>query len=115
MDTFPAIQAHYGSAPQPVKPKVLRSEFGDGYTQRVGLGLNPVRESWMVAFKDISAAEKDAAVAFLKAKAGAEAFYWTPIGETTPRIYTCQEWLPVPQEGELWTLTAIFVEEFDLV
>jgi len=114
MDTFPAIQAHYGSTPQPVKPRVLRSVFGDGYTQRVGDGLNPIQESWNFVVKDITAAEKDTVVAFLKAKAGAEAFYWTPIGETVPRQYTCAEWLPVPGEGELWSISASFVEEFDL-
>ncbi|MFZ5760942.1 MAG: phage tail protein [Thermodesulfobacteriota bacterium] len=114
METFPAVTVHYGSSPEPVTPRVQRFEFGDGYTQRIGLGLNQIRENWDVIFKDISAAEKDAIVVFLKAMAGAEAFYWTPIGESVPRKYTCPEWLPVPQEGGLWTVTAKFIEEFDL-
>jgi phage-related protein len=114
MDTFPAIQVHYGSAPQPVKPRVQRLDFGDGYSQRIGQGLNPISEGWDIILKDITAAEKDTVVVFFKDKNGTEAFYWTPIGESTPRQYTCPEWLPVPQEGQLWTVTAKFVEEFDL-
>jgi len=114
MDTFPAIQVHYGSSLQPVKPQIQRLDFGDGYSQRLGQGLNPISEDWDIILKDITTAEKDTVVIFLKEKAGAEAFYWTPIGETVPRKYTCPEWLPVPAEGQLWTVTATFIEEFDL-
>ena len=114
LETFPDITPDYGTEPQEVVPQVARLAFGEGYSQRVGLGLNSIPEPWRLVWLDREALEKDTIVDFLKARGGKEAFYWTPIGESVPRKYTCPKWKPVPLEGGIWTITASFTEEFDL-
>ncbi|RYZ44874.1 MAG: hypothetical protein EOO72_05240 [Myxococcaceae bacterium] len=63
----------YGAQADAV-PRVRRAQFGDGYTQRSGDGLNPVLQRWALQFTGKSKADADALEAFLSAHAGIEAF-----------------------------------------
>ena len=57
--------------------RILKAQFGDGYQQRAGDGINAIVQSWPVQF--IGKPEKIAAIAnFLKERAGYKAFHWTP-------------------------------------
>jgi len=114
LDAFPDITEDYGTEPDPVKPNVQRLAYGDGYSQRIGLGLNQIAEGWNMLWSERETADKDTIITFLKAKGGKEAFTKTPIGEAVARQYTCPEWKATPLPGGLWTIIAKFVEEFDL-
>lgn len=75
MPTFTWI-ANYGASNE-VKPKVLKSQFGDGYEQRVGDGLNTLPRSWSLTFTDIES-EIDTIEDFLITQGGVASFDWTP-------------------------------------
>lgn len=113
-DYFPDITPAVGTAPLPVEPQVTRYAFGDGYTQRVGNGLNPIAENWEVVWTLLSQTDRDTLSDFLKEKSGVTAFLWVPPGEEVARKYTCKRWLFRPNQTLLYDGTATFVEEFDL-
>lgn len=97
-----------------VKPKILKNDFGDGYTQRASAGLNPDPEMWSLSWNGRISATVDAIEAFFIARAGHEAFYWTPPREGSTRLFTCPEWRREYVAAGNDNITAKFEEVFDL-
>lgn len=79
--TFPSTPPDVTSKHR-VEYKHLRADFGDGYLQIAGDGINPKREFWDLSFSKYPDADIDAIVAFLDARAGTDPFFWTPTLET---------------------------------
>ncbi|WP_223644380.1 phage tail protein [Corallococcus sp. EGB] len=72
MQRFP-YTPDYGAQADSV-PRVRKAQFGEGYTQRSGDGLNPVLRRWALQFSSLSKVDADGLEAFLRARAGVEAF-----------------------------------------
>lgn len=58
--------------------KLREAAFGDGYTQRVGQGLNTQAREWELTFSVRSETEIEAIEAFLNARSDGRAFSWVP-------------------------------------
>lgn len=103
----PAVSGLSGTATL----KVRKAQFGDGYAQRAADGLNSRSSSFNLTF--IGDAAKISAIRdFLDARAGAEAFYWTPL--LRPRsLFTCETYSEPTKDGDLYTMTATFNQTFD--
>ena len=100
------------SSDKTVKPRVIRANFGDGYSQRTADGINNAPEVWSVIFVR-SIATIDSIETFLADKEGAESFDWTPPGGTEKK-FTCPEWSRGWSAPGIHKLTATFQQEFDL-
>lgn len=74
------------------EPRVRTAQFGDGYQQRVGDGINTDRDKWDLRFVMRDDTETAAILAFLKARNGVEAFDWTPPLEGTAIRAICRSW-----------------------
>ncbi|MBZ4373247.1 phage tail protein [Corallococcus sp. AS-1-6] len=72
MDRF-LFTPDYGAQADSV-PRVRKAQFGEGYTQRSADGLNPVLRRWALQFSNLSKVDADGLEAFLRARAGVEAF-----------------------------------------
>ncbi len=96
------------------KARALISNFGDGYRQRAGDGLNTIEREIAVKF---TGSDTNIAiyVAFFEARDGYEAFTWTPPDEAVSLKWTCQEWIVTGEAENLSSITARFRKEFDLV
>lgn len=94
------------------KPRVRRAQFGDGYQQRVGDGINTQPESWSLTFSARTPAERDEIMSFLEARGGIEAFLWTTPRGTSGK-FICQEWGGSPQSAAAHTVTAKFEQVFE--
>jgi phage-related protein len=57
-----------------VEPRISKVEFGDGYAQRMGRGINTMMEAVSVAFDHITDAEAEKILAFFAARGGTEPF-----------------------------------------
>ena len=80
----------YGSAVS-TKPNIKPVQFGDGYEQRVPMGINSDARRWEVIFGNRPTATADAIAAFLKAAGARQSFNWTPPhGVRFPRYFVCQ-------------------------
>lgn len=93
------------------KPRVNEAGYGDGYTQRLADGINALGEEWQLTFSARTAAERDAILAFLKARNGTEPFDWTSPSGTVGR-FVCPEWGYSPINAASNTITAKFVQDW---
>lgn len=90
------------------KPEVNTLTFGDGYTQRIGVGANALRESYDLEFSNTATVIRDID-AFLIARDGHEEFlYTTPSGVT--KTFFCEEWSADYTTYANATLTAKFIQ-----
>lgn len=94
-------------------PTVNVNKFGDGYEQRVVQGMNSGPTTWNLQFANRESAEGLAILAFLVARAGVEAFLWTPPLESTALVFKCQKWSKAPQKGSRYNITAVFEQVFE--
>ncbi len=91
--------------------RVRAAQFGDGYRQVAGDGINNLSESWPLTFKGTSAYITEI-LSFLKARKGYIAFTWTPpLGEQA--LWTCETYGSNPLGGGMHTLTATFEQYFE--
>lgn len=95
------------------KPRVLTAQFGDGYSQRVGDGINRIVTEWSLSFASRSITEINNIISFLEARSGVEAFKWTPPGESTQYAVICPEWSKTYDSPISATIQARFVQVFD--
>ena len=111
MATFPDFDPAPGMTKQSA-PRVRSIEFGSGYSQRATFGINQNPKIYNLTFR-VSETESDTIEAFLDARAGVEAFDYTPPGESVSSKFVCQEWtktIPVVDRAEI---SATFVQVFD--
>ena len=98
-----------------VEPRVLVAGFGDGYRQRAGDGLNTMRRRYeSLRWENVSPAEADAITGFFEARAGVEAFFWTPPGSGTAGKYRAVRWSRSRRTAQACLVTATLEQEFDL-
>lgn len=94
------------------KVRVLKTRFGDGYEQRAADGLNPITQSWHLKFDNVDNDIGTEIVNFLKARAGVEAFDWTPKWATSAIKVVCEDWSRSIAPGDLTNLSMTFEQRF---
>ena len=99
-------------ASQSVKPRVLKAQFGDGYEQRIGDGINTRPRTWSVQFNNRSKAEIAQIDAFLSASNGQIAFDWTPPTGAAGK-WICENWEESLSMHHFSSLSATFREVFE--
>lgn len=107
---FPWVPS-YGSAVTH-EPSINAIKFGDGYEQRVAVGINSDRRKWEVQFHRPNATA-DEIEAFLKIRNAREHFSWTPphggIGK-----WVCRKWSVQKTGPYTRTVSATFEEVFEV-
>ena len=112
MATFPSVELSYGIQ-KSNRPNLRTAKFGDGYEQRVTFGINQNPKEWSLVWNNITETDSDTIENFLNARAGVEAFEWTPPDETTEYKWVCQEWqkkIDIPNRA---TINATFRQVFE--
>lgn len=95
------------------KAGVVEAPFGDGYTARTATGINSISREIPVRLTGRSAAEIRAAVQFLEARKGVEAFDFTPHLSGVTGKYICQEWEDTYEHEGNASLTATFKRVYE--
>jgi phage-related protein len=112
MATFPSITPTYG-AQKTSQPKVRQVQFGDGYSQRLTVGLNQDPKVWSLTW-EVSETDSDTIEAFLNARAADGAsFDWTPPDEATAYKWICYEWSKSIPYLSRATIQASFTQVFE--
>lgn len=96
-------------------PRVLKANFGNGYSQRTGDGFNTDQRTLTARFENLNTAEAQIIEDFLRARAGVQPF-WHHVpssGGTEKALFTCDDWSRSFNDPEYETVTATFVECFD--
>lgn len=95
------------------EPRVRMAKFGDGYEQRSPDGLNTRPRSLSLSWPNLSTTQKNTLVDFVRARNGAQAFFWTPPGEGSAIKIKCPKWTIKRTSGPWWSVSCEFVEVFD--
>lgn len=113
LDALPSVGISYSSKADNAC-RVLRTDFGDGYSQRAADGINSLKESWTLVWEKISSTNYGTLISFFEGKAGYIAFTWTPPGESTSKTWICQKWSKEPAEVNYYNITAELERVFDI-
>lgn len=74
------------------EPRVAKTPFGDGYTQRAADGINTLLQQWDLVFRNVSPEEGDAMCDFLQEHDGRIPFdYWPMRGAAKIKVI-CESW-----------------------
>jgi phage-related protein len=107
----PPIDPSSGGVGRRVDYNVLAAEFGDGYSQPVGNGVNYRRRKLSLSWDTLTDEWADEITGFLMPITKTTPFYYTPPRETTPTKWVCEEWTDDTDSGHR-KVTATFVESF---
>lgn len=89
---------------------VRTAQFGDGYAQDVGEGVNNKTESWEVNFIG-SDVDVLAIMDFLDSLGGYRSFFWTnPLGQLG--LYKCKDPSPVEMGGNTYSFSGTFTKAY---
>ena len=95
--------------------KVLKAEFGDGYTQAAVDGMNSIRRVLTLKWDVLTVAQAQAMLSFFKAQAGAYPFYYQMADDAAPTLWTCEKWSEGFAAASFRSVTATFRQSFNLV
>jgi len=99
-------------------PRTLVAQFGDGYVQEAGDGINAMLRPWDLVFSNRSAATGVTPTLkqindFLTAHAGYVRFLWTqppPFDIEGAKTFVCKEWSWVYSGGLICGIRAKFLQ-----
>lgn len=109
---YPPVAPSPGTSNKP-ELRILRADFGDGYSQPVRDGLNHVRKTIALKWDVLTAGQAAQINAFLEERGGTEPFLYTPARTTTPIKFTCDEWQETQNAAGLSSFTATFKQSFN--
>lgn len=93
-----------------VRLRTRTAQFGDGYSQSSGDGINTKEQSWPLMFTK-SEPEAQSIIDFLDRHQGYKAFFWTPpMGELG--LYRVDAYTVRPLRPGLYTISATFTQTF---
>lgn len=95
------------------KPKLLESNFGDGYTQAAADGTNWLKRTVQLRWDGLTPSQKATIEGFFIAKGGFTPFYYTIAYESSPTRWVCKTW-KCTLDG-VWQITASFTEYFGVL
>ena len=114
MLTFPTSpKPGYGSQ-KASSPQVTTVAMGDGYEQRLQIGLNQNPNSWNLVWRNLTLTDASTIENFLIARKGTEAFKWTPLDENVQYTWKCSGWTKTLPTSHSATIQATFIQTFDL-
>lgn len=95
--------------------KVLEAEFGDGYAQAAGAGMNYIRKVLELEWSVLTASQAAAISSFFEAQAGVTPFFYTPPGESSALKFTCREWSETYNQAGFVSIRATLRQSFNIV
>ncbi len=110
--TFPALPPSVASGGSSSNYRTRRADFGDGYVQATGAGLNTKQTKWSLAWTSELNGNVATIEAFLDERAGSKPFWWTPPGASSATLWACAGFSTRPTGPDSTTLSAEFVRWF---
>lgn len=87
-----------------------KAQYGDGYAQYAGDGINAIKQEWSLEFVGDETYIK-AIKTFLENHAGIKSFYWVPpLG--TKNLFRCEGYKPSALGNGIYSLSCTFMQSF---
>ncbi|TPW29673.1 hypothetical protein FJU08_12700 [Martelella alba] len=94
--------------------RTLESNFGDGYSQRAGDGLNTTGIAFNAIWPGLTLSQADQIEAFFLSLRGVHPFEWTLPREHEAKLFRCKQWSRTGAGGGHDTITASIERVYDL-
>lgn len=95
-------------------PKITRTQFEDGFEQRIKFGLHTDPKEWSLKWTTKDETDADAIEAFFAARVSDSAsFDWTPPNESSASKWIVTEWNRTQDYATVSTITAVFNQVFE--
>ena len=94
--------------------KILKSEFGDGYTQASPQGLNHIRKVVEATWDVLDRAERDYIIDFFMERAGCQPFWFQMPHDDAATKWTVETWSDTVISGDYHRIAATFRQSFSL-
>ncbi|MEO9788586.1 MAG: phage tail protein [Aurantimonas coralicida] len=94
--------------------KILKSEFGDGYTQASPQGLNHIRKVVEATWDVLDRAERDYIIDFFMERAGYQPFWFQMPHDAAATKWIVESWSDTVISGGFHRVTATFRQSFSL-
>ena len=109
MADFPTIKPTIASNVT-INARINKIQFGNGYYQSFGDGINNLLEKWSITFT-VDNNDKKTIISFLNTQAGYNYFNWTAPDEgAVQKQYVCEGWTTTPLGNNMYTITCTFNE-----
>lgn len=92
----------------------LEAEFGDGYSQRAGNGINVQRKSLTLTWSTLTLSEKDTIKDFMLDHENGESFYYTLPGESVARKFIVNDMDETKINSTYYNFSVSLKEVFDI-
>lgn len=92
------------------KPRIQKTQFNDGYAQRVADGINNDPQMWDLKF-EVSVSVASSIMTFLSARGAHEPFDWTTPDGVSLR-FVCEEFSQSFDDFGTYTVSAVFEQDF---
>ena len=99
------------------KFNTIIAQYGDGYMQRAGDGINKKREKWSLVYDNLTQTERDQLALFIDQVQMADTIEWTAPGDLTEKKFIIDpesEVVEVAKTGDIYSLTLTIMRVFDL-
>ena len=111
LNTFTPPRAPSPGTSTKTKIKLLKADFGDGYTQTAADGTNSIKESVTLTWEYCTPTEANAIIAFVRAQGGYTPFYFTVSDDPAGALrWTCEEWSQDRGDGGLQKVSLTLIQ-----
>jgi phage-related protein len=95
------------------EPRLNISNYGDGYEQVSGDGINTLKPSTEVVWDALTQAEANLADSFMEGLGGAKTFMWQYPGDAVKTRWTCRKWKKSFHGPNNYGFSGTFIRSFN--
>lgn len=116
-EALPLTSQLSGNCSKQTAFKTIKTQFGDGYSQRAADGLNNKIDSWSISWENLNAADKNTVTTALNNVGGFDYLTWTPFGESVEKKFILKDGTYTQSHvegGTYFTISTNLVQVFDI-
>lgn len=116
LNTFSPVPAPSPGTNKKVKPKLLKADFGEGYTQYAADGMNSLKQTVTLTWDLLLPSQSDAIMNFFAGQGGWQPFYYTISDDVAgPLRWLCEDWTEERGQGGIRKVTASLTQYFGVL
>ena len=105
------------SAQKTVKYATITAQFGDGYMQRAGDGINKKGEMWAITYDNLDQTQRDLLWVFIEIVEQSDVIEWTAPGDLAEKKWIIDPATDISEQakaGEIYSVRFTLKRVFDL-
>jgi phage-related protein len=105
------------TAQKTVKYTTITSQFGDGYMQRAGDGINKKGENWLITYDNLDQTQRDLLWVFIEIVQQSDVIEWTAPGDLVEKKWIIDPASDIAEQakaGAIYTVRFTLKRVFDL-